>query len=539
MLNETCDPDPGAWYRARYGEEPDYAKLLDALAKSPEERQQMLAAFFEPTEQEREDGLKLPTTAHCAIARLVASGHIRVIITTNFDRLIERAIEEGGITPVVLNTPDAMEGALPLVHQRCCIVKLHGDYLDTRIKNSPAELAAYDPRVDAILDRVLDEFGLLVCGWSGQWDIALRAAIERCKSRRFSTYWACRGQPSAELSRLIELRAGTLLCIGDADSLFQELSERVAALAELEQPHPLSAAVAAATTKRLLAEERHLIRLHDFVQQEIERTFTSLQLTFAEVVKRGNQKQQFSNAVQEFSSKTALLRTIGNLGAYWGKHIHERTFSEIVPRLAIDPHEAQGGIHVTDSIRVIPSIMVLYSMGISALANHNFSMLAAILSKQSRTRRGQRQHYLTVVDWPGVQEWFKLLEGYDRKFFPASEWLFQQCREDLRPLVPVDADYERLFDVFEVLRSLVYIDLEHGGNYSSDQNEVWGPPGRFVWKVASRGRYEGNHLGELKGDESVAAGLTTAGLFGGDKAIFAAVIDKFAPMVQKMSTHCW
>ena len=36
---------------------------------------------------------------------------------------------------------------LPLVHQRCCVVKLHGDYLDTRIKNTPEELAAYDPEL--------------------------------------------------------------------------------------------------------------------------------------------------------------------------------------------------------------------------------------------------------------------------------------------------------------------------------------------------------------------------------------------------------
>jgi type I restriction enzyme R subunit len=43
---------------------------------------------------------------------LVAGGYVRVIVTTNFDRLIERAIEDAGVTPAVISTPDATEGAL-------------------------------------------------------------------------------------------------------------------------------------------------------------------------------------------------------------------------------------------------------------------------------------------------------------------------------------------------------------------------------------------------------------------------------------------
>lgn len=34
--------DPAAWYEARYGEEPDYSRLLDALAKSPAERSMLV-----------------------------------------------------------------------------------------------------------------------------------------------------------------------------------------------------------------------------------------------------------------------------------------------------------------------------------------------------------------------------------------------------------------------------------------------------------------------------------------------------------------
>ena len=85
---------------------------------------------------------------------------------------------------------------LPLIHTQCCVLKLHGDYLDPRIRNTRSELEAYPEEFDQLLDRIFDEFGLIVCGWSATWDNALRNAIERCPSRRFATYWAVRGEPS-------------------------------------------------------------------------------------------------------------------------------------------------------------------------------------------------------------------------------------------------------------------------------------------------------------------------------------------------------
>jgi len=186
VAEEVCEPDPVGWYRKKYDLEPDYSALLDALAKTPAERQQLLRAYLEATEAERADELKAPTAAHRAIADLASRGYIRVIITTNFDRLMETALTDVGVVPTVLSSPDQVRGALPLIHTRCCVFKVHGDYLDTRIRNTPNELQAYPPEFNALLDQVFDEFGLIVCGWSADWDTALRDAINRSVSRRFS-----------------------------------------------------------------------------------------------------------------------------------------------------------------------------------------------------------------------------------------------------------------------------------------------------------------------------------------------------------------
>lgn len=115
-LSGESPASPEDWYRDKHGAEPDYSALLEELAKTPAERQQLLRPFFEPTREEREQGEKAPTAAHHAVARLAAGGYIKVIITTNFDRLIESALGEAGVTPQVIGSADQAQGATPIIH---------------------------------------------------------------------------------------------------------------------------------------------------------------------------------------------------------------------------------------------------------------------------------------------------------------------------------------------------------------------------------------------------------------------------------------
>ena len=89
---KDCGESPAGWYEATYGKEPHDSDLLEMVAKTSAERGQLFRSYFEPSEQEREEGRKLPTAGHHAIARLVSGGYIRVIVTTNFDRNLERAV---------------------------------------------------------------------------------------------------------------------------------------------------------------------------------------------------------------------------------------------------------------------------------------------------------------------------------------------------------------------------------------------------------------------------------------------------------------
>lgn len=263
--------DWAAWYVEKESKEPDYSALLAQLASTPAERRAILHSYIEPDEEDREEGRKVPTAGHKAIAKLVQGGYVRVIVTTNFDRLMENALREVGVEPTVVGSPDALEGAEPLTHSACYILKLHGDYKDARILNTDAELEAYPDSYNTLLDRIVDEHGLIVCGWSEEWDHALRSAILRAPNRRYPMFWSSRGELRRRGAELCSARKGVTVPIADADSFFVKLVEQVETLAQSQRQNPLSVDMTVSRAKRFLAKPEHRIQLSDLVSEEVER----------------------------------------------------------------------------------------------------------------------------------------------------------------------------------------------------------------------------------------------------------------------------
>jgi hypothetical protein len=182
-----------------------------------------------------------PTPAHRALASLAKQGLLRVFVTTNFDRLLEQALHDQNIVPTVITNASDVDGASPLSAGDVALVKVNEDCLDTRIKNTPEELAHYKPAVNALLDRVLDEYGLIIAGWSGQWDSALVEAFERCPTHRFSTYWTGRSAPKGNAARIMARRRGHFIQVKGADEFFTGLANRLCAFERKEPTRPAEA----------------------------------------------------------------------------------------------------------------------------------------------------------------------------------------------------------------------------------------------------------------------------------------------------------
>ena len=531
VRGQEYGPDPEVWYRETFGDEPEYSRILEAIAKSPAERSLVLRGYFEPSDEERQQGLKQPTVAHRAIASLVADGMIRVILTTNFDRLLEGALQSAGITPTVISTPDAAAGALPVAHSRCTVVKLHGDYLDIRVLNSGSELEKYDPRMDHLLDRVIDEYGLVICGWSAEWDAALRAALERCPNRRFTTFWTVRGVPTDAARRLIQHRGAQLIEITDADAFFQVVAENVRALDELDRQHPQSSRTAVARAKQYLSDERSIIRLHDLVAQETERLREQLSQEAFPVQGVAVTPEDFRSRVQRYEAIVEIVRDLISVGCYWGQPPHEDIWARSVERIATV--SVAGGLTIWINLRLYPALLLVYAGGIAAIATGRYRNLHALLLK-ARSHDGRTEEpCIAHVNTAAVFEdkAGHLLPGMERHHTPASDHLFKVLRQPLKEYVTDDTRYMKCFDRVEYMVALTCADLSEKSGHG-----IYFPLGCFAWRNA---RFSGEWTAPREFQvEAEAAGEewppTRAGFFDGSmerfKTIKAAVDERIRSM---------
>ena len=534
LEGENCEPDPTEWFKQKFQADPDYSKLLDEISKTPTERQQLLRGYFEPTEDERAQELKAPSDAHKSIAQLVASGYLRVIITTNFDRLIEKALEDIGIAPTIISTTDQIAGATPLTHSGVTVIKLHGDYLDIRIKNTEAELAAYDDRLNSLLDRVFDEYGLIICGWSGDWDIALRAAIERCPSRRFTTYWATRSSLSGLSKGLSERRGAVVLNISDANQFFRGLWEKVRSLADLSTPHPLSTKMAVATIKRYLVDPAAKIRLRDLLYEETEKLVGELNETAFPGQTSLSNSEELKRRIDKYDALSETLLSMVVTGCFWGDQPQTKLWVDCLERIA-NATGGRNGLVYLIKLRYYPALLLLYGAGLAAVAAGNFQTLKSILSQPKvKNERGIEVPICTEIYTYSVMEkdLARLLPGYDRRHTPASDYIFERLRAPLREYTPRDDDYLSNFDYFEYLLALVYVDLHHRDR----EDAWWGPIGCFGW----RGRNYGAAGAIVKIDNELATegenwAPLRAGFFGGSIEQAKTAKEKFNAFLSKIN----
>src|SRR6185369_11484545 len=61
ISGEAYSTSPEKWYQEKFNKQPEYSEVLAAIAKTPAERQQLLRSYWEPTAEERDEGVKLPT----------------------------------------------------------------------------------------------------------------------------------------------------------------------------------------------------------------------------------------------------------------------------------------------------------------------------------------------------------------------------------------------------------------------------------------------------------------------------------------------
>lgn len=529
--------DWAQWYREKTGEEPNYSTILAELALTPDERRSILHSYIEPTEEDREQGRKVPTNAHRAIAELVRAGFVRVIITTNFDRLMENALREAGVEPTVIASANALAGAEPITHSACYLLKLHGDYKDARILNTDEELAAYPAKYRQLLARIFDEHGLIICGWSGEWDHALRGALLRAPSRRYPVHWAMRGPLKDAAQGIADHHRARTVQITDADSFFSGLQRRVETLEQSHRQNPLSIDLLVSSAKRFLSKPEFRIQLEELIAEETARLLERLEAPEFEAQGDWN-AEAFNTRVARYEAATeALARVAGVLGR-WGDGRELPLVTDIIRALYSHAEKVGSGLTVYLNIRSYPAVLIFTAYGIGLTRAERWATLRAFLTAQVHREYKEAKRavdLLYLFGWKGGDnDLWKRLNGLDRRKTPLSDHLLDLFADWAKSFISVAPDFELLFERFEVLASLAHFETNDKAEVrqvlSGDPQNgwTWMPIGREAWHEKNRDIL----LGELQRDPLKSAVLE-AGFAAGDAEMLEMFIQNFGRLAGK------
>lgn len=448
-----------AWYVSQTGQQPNYSTLLEVLAGTQSERRSLVQSFLEPTAQELEDGLKVPTRAHRAIAEMVKAGHVRVIVTTNFDRLMENALRDAGIEPTIVSSVDTLSGAEPLTHSQCFILKIHGDYKDARILNTDVELGGYPAEYDVLLDRIIDEFGLIVAGWSGEWDHALRSAFLRAPSRRYPTYWLARGKLSERGQELATHRRATIVTASDADTFFDALNLKLETITQSRQPNPSSVELTISMAKRFMARPEHRIQLDDLITTQTRRTMAEFIPQFAGGTEARN--GDFSAWVSAYESTVEPLAHLATVLGRWGTGTELNLILDAIKALYASALKEQSGFVHWLSVKNYPAALVMYGYALGLTRANRLDVLFKVLSTPLINRHelpgsmGVQLSPFYMEAGNGLHAHWTTTEGQSSAKTPLSNRLTNIVTPRWAPTFAGVDDPELLYERFEFL-SLLY-----------------------------------------------------------------------------------
>lgn len=480
--------DRAKWYSDAYhGEEPTYSNLLNKVTSTPAERSLLLKSYFEASPEEIELGIKLPSAAHKAIAKLVKLGYIRLIITTNFDRLIENALIEEGIIPNVIRSDADFLDKLPYVHLKdsCTVVKLNGDYIDLKTRNLPHELAEYPDETEKYLDRVFDDFGLIVCGWSAEHDKALREALGRRRQNHpFAAYWTCNGELKPKAKEVIATINANVIQITGADDFFVDLCETIKALRQFRKDDVLTREIAIERTRNLIIQRNH-VRLHQLISKETNRVCELLSSDEFEVDTAKLSKLSVARLDEQFIHNRIkryeeiigpLCGILTTLVWFDDEGRYSKTIPKVIEQATIEHNFTSASSHLRD-LQFYPGLLLFYSTCITALERRNYKVLSEIVRNSRVSTRHERAYAIHRLSGMKIFENISLeilnlneVEKSDSE----EDYVYKVVHSYAHNYLPESKMFRELQTLFEFIVALISIDLATlDTNYLAHHRVEW------------------------------------------------------------------
>ena len=236
------------------------------------------------------------------------------------------------------------------------------------------------------------------------------------------------------------------------------------------------------TVKNYLSEPRYRIRLDDFLNEDLRAFIRSTRVLSAAT--EGVIPATISERLRQYERSSERLSTAMLLTARWGGNDFRATLTRLAGRL-VETAESQDGSQSPAVLRWYPAEYTMYASGIAALVGEDYGVLHDVFTAKTAPRvQGEPSRPLLVAVIDGMQdaariELFKRLPGHENQYTPRSEYLFKALQPLIEDALYVGRAYEDLFDRYEIFAALTYADLTQAA-----RRRVWGPAGRFAWKLA-------------------------------------------------------
>ena len=234
VAEEDDGTDLPTWFMSSRYKDMKYSELIGGLFNTSVEQQNFIR-----------DKLKAekPGEAHLLLAELAKRKVLRCIVTTNFDDLIEQALQQVGLSVQVIANDDDLKHSEPLIHcKQFRVYKPHGTLGVGRLRNTPADLEKLSSRMERELVKILKDHGLIVLGYAGA-DESILNVFRKRKQQFYPTFWLNPSEPPDTIPPYFASETFNYVSCKGASAVLTDLLETYRKLAALGPTSGVPAAV--------------------------------------------------------------------------------------------------------------------------------------------------------------------------------------------------------------------------------------------------------------------------------------------------------
>lgn len=227
--------------------------------------------------------------------------------------------------------------------------------------------------------------------------------------------------------------------------------------------------------------------------------------------------------LDRYAALTADMAHAMALGARWSGDSARPIWPAVIERVVSAVDRGHGQTLWAD-LSLYPGVLLLHAFGVGAIAGGRYDNLRAVLLEPRLHFRNEWHSAVDLLYPAAVLDGRQARSaGLSMTFTPVSDRVAADLRPVVADVVPNDAAFGRLFDRFEYLLGLVYIDVA---------KIEWGPTGRFVADLSGGG------IDQLIEAEIAQAGLAWAplgaGLFAGSAERLEESLGRWRKQVQRV-----